>query len=112
MIYFNTAFSLAMLAQLPANLSVEEVSIDYALELLDEGFVNAANPNHANTLDAVSRILDFDVRDGSGSRVELYPGDCCLVAQVVFPPEVPRNTAEYTDEQLNMAEISLIMVMA
>jgi hypothetical protein len=99
-VYFNTAFSLSMLTE-PCNVSVEFLNDEEATACFASGKMqNIANPSHANTLAAVSQKLGVDVRDAKGGRVTLNKGDFLLVAQVTFPPDIPRETKEYTDEQL------------
>lgn len=108
--YFNTAFSLSMVKS-PCDLHVDELSEAEATEWLGQSDVNnVANPNHANTLAAVSQRLDVDVRGAAGGRVLLSSGDQILVAQVSFPPSVPRETTEYTDEQLDLGRFSFVLV--
>lgn len=108
--YLNTAFSLSMV-KCPFTLTGEELTPEQAASWLQDRQVqNACNPQHANTLDAVSKRLQLDVRAAKGGRVLLQPGDECLVAQVSFPPDVPRETKEYTDEQVARATFSFILV--
>ena len=82
--YFNTAFSLSMVVP-PFSMSGSELTPAEAAKWLNQEIQNVANPNHANTLDAVSKKLGADVRDAKGGRVVLNSGDECLVAQVSFP---------------------------
>lgn len=108
--YFNTAFSLSMVAA-PFQISGRELTEAEAAEWLRQPDVqNIANPSHANTLAAVSQKLEVDVRGASGGRVTLSPSDQLLVAQVSFPPTVPRETVEYTDEQLALGRFSFVLV--
>ncbi len=108
--FFNTAFSLSMV-KAPFALSGTELDPKTAAKWLRSGDVNnVANPTHANTLSAVSQRLDVDVRSAAGGRVELKSGDQLLVAQVSFPPTVPRETTEYSDEQLALGKFSFVLV--
>lgn len=108
--FFNTAFSLSMVA-CPFTMAGKELTPEEASKWLkQEGFKNVANPSHANTLDAVSKKLGVDVRDAKGGRVVLKSEDECLVAQVTFPTSVPRETKEYTDEQVALGKFSFILV--
>lgn len=97
--YFNTAFSLSMVP-FPFHADGEQLTAEKAAEFLAGNVANVANPSHANTLDAVTKKLGVDVRNAKGGRVKLMKGDQILVAQVTFPPSVPRETKEYTDEQV------------
>lgn len=109
--YFNTAFSLSMLASDCALRVQKGISESAAAVWLRQSDVkNVANPNHGNTLDAVSKRLGVDVRSASGGRVVLSQGDQVLVAQVSFPPDVPRETKEYTDEQVARGRFSFDLV--
>lgn len=108
--FFNTAFSLSMVTY-PCTMQVVELSKTEATVWLGQsGVKNVANPGHANTLAAVSQRLGVDVRSSAGGRVSLASGDQCLVAQVSFPPSVPRETTEYTDEQLALGKFSFLLV--
>ena len=108
--FFNTAFSLSMVSA-PFALTGKELTPEEAAQWLRESDVNnVANPSHANTLAAVSQRLSVDVRNAAGGRVVLTSGDQLLVAQVSFPPTVPRETTEYTDEQLALGRFSFVLV--
>ncbi len=107
--FFNTAFSLSMVVP-PFTMTGSELTPDEASKWLKQDVQNVANPTHANTLDAVSKKLGVDVLDAKGGRVVLNSGDECLVAQVTFPPSVPRETKEYTDEQVALGKFSFVLV--
>ena len=112
MLYFNTAFSLSMLTE-SATLTVQKnVDTETARDFLRAGNTrNVANPNHANTLDALTRILGIDVVAGaSGARVTLQPGDQVLVATFTPSRDTPRETREYTDAQVASATFSFDLV--
>lgn len=111
MFYFNTAFSLSMIES-SATLRIFHVSACMAKTLLKAGLTcNVANPNHANTLCAVSALLGIDVStNATGSRVTLESGDSMLVAQVVFPQSIPRETTEYTQEMLDKGKFTFQLV--
>lgn len=110
--FFNTAYSLSMHSTFPVQLDMVELSAEDAAKWLAEGNVNnVANPTHANTLDAVSKKLNVDVKStAKGGRVILTSGDHMLVAQVTFPPSVPRETKEYTDEQVALGKFTFVLV--
>lgn len=108
--YFNTAFSLSMVCP-PFTITGRELTLAEAAEWLQSGYVvNVANPTHANTLDAVSRKLGVDVRNGSGDRVVLGSESECLVAQVFFPSSVPRETKEYSEEHIALGRFSFVLL--
>lgn len=107
--YFNTAFSLSMVTA-PADLHVEQVAEAEAAAWLGGEVKNVANPGHANTLAALSQRLGVDVRGAMGGRVVLSASDEILVGQVIFPPDVPRETTEYSDEQLAKGRFSFVLV--
>jgi hypothetical protein len=109
--YFNTAFSLSMV-KAPFRIVGNEFTIEQVQYWLrkDGNVINVANPTHANTLNAISQKIGIDVRDAKGGRVLMKRRDTCLVAQVSFPPEVPRETKEYTDEQIALGTFSFILV--
>jgi hypothetical protein len=109
--YFNTAFSLSMMEEHFLIEGVSTTDSEARKFLKNAGVVNVANPNHANTLAAVSQKLGVDVlTDATGGRVNLTAGDEMLVAQVVFPLDVPRDTTEYTNEQLAQGKFSFVIV--
>lgn len=109
-VYFNTAFSLAMVTP-PTRLEVEPMTEDQARDVLSQSNVkNVANPGHANTLAALSQKLDTDLRDAKGGRIALEEGDVVIVGQVRFPPSVPRETTEYSDEQLALGTFEFLKV--
>lgn len=108
--YFNTAFSLSMVSA-PFALSGTELNPETAAKWLQEDDVsNVANPSHENTLSALTQKLGVDVTNAAGGRVTLNSGDQVLVAQVSFPPSVPRETTEYSDEQLALGRFSFVLV--
>ncbi len=96
--YFNTTLGLSMLPD--GDVSVKTLSEAKTKEFLSREVENIANPNHANTLDAVSRRLGIDVRGAKGGRVTLASTDFCLVAEI---GNVPRETREFTDEEIDKA---------
>ena len=103
--YFNTTLGLSMLPD--GSFSAETLSSEQAAEWFEGEFENVANPNHANSLDAISRHLEVDVRAAKGGRVSLQSGDECLVAQI---SGVPRETREFTDEEIADASFSFRLV--
>lgn len=108
--YFNTAYSLSM-HKFPFQTNGVELSAAEAAAWLQDGDVsNVANPNHANTLAALTQKLGLSVMDAKGGRVVLEPGDQLLVGQVSFPADVPRETMEYSDEQLAKGRFSFGLI--
>ncbi len=108
--YFNTAFSLSMVTP-PVRLDVQPMTEEIAAaELATEDVANVANPGHANTLAALSQRTGVNLRDAKGGRITLKPGDVVIVGQVRFPSSVPRETTEYTDEQLALGTFSFMKV--
>lgn len=108
--FFNTAFSLSMVTP-PCTMQVVEITeTEAAAFVAAEGVANVANPQHANTLQALSKRLGVDVSGAQGGRVALEPGDEVVVGQVSFPPSVPRETREYTDEQVASGKFSFLKV--
>ncbi|MDP3778535.1 MAG: hypothetical protein Q8R30_00625 [bacterium] len=111
--YFNTTLGLSMLPD--GQFSVRTVEAKRARMYLSHAidanmFENIANPNHGNMLDAVSGLLDIDVRQAKGGRVRLALGDQCLVVEVGnLPPQ--RETREYSDEEIAAAKFSFRIVM-
>lgn len=103
--YFNTTLGLSMLAD--GDFTVRTVDSTKASEFLRSGVVNAANPTHGNSLDAISRKLDVDVRDAKGGRVSLVAGDECLVAQI---SNIPRETREFSDVEIAAARFEFRIV--
>lgn len=104
--YFNTTLGMSMLT----DGMIEVFTVDEAAAadyLRQEGLVNAANPSHANTLDVISRRLGVDVRDAKGGRVTLEAGDSCLVVEI---SNVPRETREFTDEEVAKATFKFRLV--
>lgn len=103
--YFNTTLGLSMLPD--GDFSVRTLTSEEAASWLCQEFNNVANPSHGNTLDAVSRHLGIDVRDAKGGRVALESGDECLVVQI---SGVPRETREFTDEEIEAATFTFRVV--
>ena len=105
--FFNTTLGLSMLED--GDFQVKTLSQEEVVEWLKVGdFENVANPTHANSLDAISRKIDFDLREAQGGRINLKPGDQCLVAQI---SGIPRETREFTDEEIAKAEFSFRLVI-
>jgi hypothetical protein len=97
--YFNTTLGLSMLPD--GDCTIKTLSLEEAKAYLQkDGLTNAANPSHANTLDAVSKKLAVDVRAAKGGRVALVSGDSCLVAEI---SNVPRETREFTEAEIAQA---------
>ncbi|MDP2641055.1 MAG: hypothetical protein Q8P39_00735 [Candidatus Yanofskybacteria bacterium] len=87
--------------------AVRTVTPEEAAEFIRAGVENVANPSHGNTLDAVSRHLDVDVRSAKGGRIRLEAGDSCLVAEI---SGVPRETREFTDAEISAATFTFRLV--
>jgi len=104
--YFNTTLGSSMLpdGMIEIVTIAEDVAANY---LLDPEVVNAANPSHANTLDAMSRRLGVDVRSAKGGRVSLEAGDSCLIVEI---GNIPRETREFTDEEVAKATLMFRLV--
>jgi len=99
--YFNTAFAESMVPDGDvrfATLSSKEASA----WLQEAAFENVANPDHANTLDALSRKTAVELREGTGARVTLGKGDQVLVGGIRIP-DLGRVTREYTDVEVASA---------
>jgi hypothetical protein len=106
--YFNTTLGLSMLPD--GIFSVQTISADKAADWLrQDGIINAANPSHANSLDAISRKIGVDVRGAKGGRVALVGGDECLVAQI---SGIPRETREFSDAEIAVARFEFRLVVA
>lgn len=88
---------------------LKTLSAQEATEFFSSDFENVANPSHANTLDAVSKRLEINVRDAKGGRVFLNSGDQCLVAEI---SGVPRVTREFTDEEIVAATFRFRLLKA
>lgn len=103
--YFNTALGLSMLPD--GEFSVQTITPEAAAAWLLEGHQNVANPNHSNSLQAITQKIDVDMRDAKGGRITLEPGDQCLVAQI---GGIPRETREFTDEEIAAATFTFRLV--
>jgi hypothetical protein len=103
--YFNTTLGVSMLPD--GSINVETITDHEATAYLHGTFENVANPSHANTLDAVSRHLGVNVRGAKGGRIKLESGDACLVAEI---SGVPRETREFTDEEIAAATFTFRLV--
>lgn len=97
--FFNTTLGISMLPD--GVVTFDTLSDDEARDWLAKEFENVANPNHANSLDAISRKLGVDVRNAKGGRVRLDEGDSCLVAEITG---IPRETREFTDAEIAAAK--------
>lgn len=105
MLYFNTTFAPSMVPD--GTVEFRTVSVEEAAELLRGEFANAANPSHGNTLSALTRRLGVDLTQAQGGRVLLSQDDSCLVAQI---SGLPRETREFTDEEVAAARFDFRLV--
>lgn len=106
MFFFNTTLGLSMLAD--GSFEVETISTQEAVAFLTENAVeNAANPDHSNSLQALTQITGVDVTAAQGGRISLETGDICLVAQI---SGIPRETREFTDEEIAAARFTFRLV--
>lgn len=106
--YFNTTLGISMLGD--GIFSVRTLSADDAAKWLrQDDIVNAANPTHSNSLDAISRKIGVNVREAKGGRVALSAGDECLVAQI---SGIPRETREFSDAEICAARFEFRLVVA
>lgn len=104
--YVNTALGSSMLPD--ALVRVTTLDLAAARSWLAAAPVhNVCNPSHGNTLDAFSRVLAVDVRDGFGGRVALQAGDACLVLEVTG---LPRETREFSDAEIAAARFGFRLV--
>ena len=104
--FFNTTLGLSMLTD--GDVSVRTVSDQEAVEFLGQPDIsNVANPQHGNSLQAITQKLGVDVRDAKGGRVLLASGDRCLVAEI---SGIPRETREFSDEEIAAATFKFRIV--
>ena len=103
--YFNTTLGLSMLPD--GVVEVTTVSEAAAAAFLQEGCENVANPDHSNSLQAITQKLGVDVREAKGGRVFLQSGDACLVAEI---GGIPRETREFTDVEIGAARFKFRLV--
>jgi len=103
--FFNTTLGLSMLPD--GDMSVTTITNEKAAEFLREGCQNVANPNHSNSLQAITQAIGVDVRNAQGGRVKLNQGDICLVAEI---SGIPRETREFTDEEIKAAKFNFRLV--
>ena len=107
MLYFNTALAAAMLPD--GKMEIETLTDEKRVQGLLGECHNVANPNHWNTLRAISKKLGVDVETtAKGGRIELRPGDQVLVAQINGLPPT-RETREYTEEEVAKCTFSFRM---
>ena len=104
--YFNTTLGISMLPD--GDLSVETVTEEAAAQYLLGEIENVANPQHSNSLQAITQKLGVDVRNAKGGRVFLASGDSCLVAEI---GGIPRETREFSDEEIAAAKFTFRLVI-
>lgn len=106
--YFGFAFSGQMLGEGYHTAAVrwQRVPLPVAREILAAGVVSCANPTHRATVEEASRRLGVAVPvcEGPAPKVRLLEGDRLLVLQV--GGLLPRETREFTAEELGAAELS------
>lgn len=107
--FFNTTLGLSMLPD--GTVETKTLTPEQAAEFLKtEGLVNAANPSHANTLQALTQKLGVELRlpaDAKAPRIYLESGDQCLVAEV---SGIPRETREFGDAEIAAATFKFRLV--
>lgn len=103
--FFNTTLGLSMLVD--GNFSVKTISETEAANWLRKEHKNVANPNHSNSLQAITQKTGVDVREAEGGRVSLSHGDECLVAQITG---IPRETREFSDDEIAAATFTFRVV--
>ena len=107
--YFNTTFGLSMAPD--GKLSVNTIDTAAAAAFLrQEGVINAANPMHANSLQAITQIAGVDLHlpmDAKAPRVYLESGDEVLVAEI---SGIPRETREFSEEEIAAAKFRFRVV--
>jgi hypothetical protein len=96
--FFNTALGLSMLRD--GDVNIRTFALEEAIEWFDSNFTNAANPNHSNSLQALTQKTGVNLTEAEGGRILLESGDECLVAQI---SNIPRETREFTDEEIAAA---------
>lgn len=110
--FMNTALAIGMLSD--GEVKIETLTEEQAKIWLQENgqqALNACNPNHSNTLDGLSRVLEMDVLStASGERFTMKSGDVCLVFGLVPPPGYGRETREFTDDEIKQCKISYRLV--
>lgn len=107
-LFFNTTFALSMVTD--GLVDIKTVDIHYAKNFLRLPHKNIANPTHANSLNAISKKIYFDVRQGTGERVTMTSGDVCLVAEIELPKDAPRKTEQYSDEVIAASKFNFRVV--
>ncbi len=105
--YFNTALASSMLPD--GTVRIRTLSqLEASSWLREAPFLNAANPNHGNTLAMLSASLGVELRaSAEGGKLSLASGDVCLVSEV---RALPRVTREFTDAEVAAAEVRLRLV--
>ena len=105
--YFNTALASSMLPDGPLQLRTLTPT-EAGAWLRQAAFINAANPNHGNTLTLLTKTLAVELRaSAQGGKLALQPGDVCLISEV---RGLPRVTREFTDAEIAAAEVRLRLV--
>lgn len=87
MILLNS-FSLNMIAALPAQILFEEISLDEAKKLLQDGFTSAVG--HADTATILADLLQLPV-ESARVTVSLAKGEVALIGQYTGP-RLPEGT--------------------
>lgn len=105
--YLNNALASSML---PDGVGIvrdhtRTLTVEEAREWLSlpDGFIHAGNPQHANTWHAVAKRLDIPAAGKpKGGKIILQPWDTLIVAEI---SGLPRETREFTDEEIGKALI-------
>lgn len=104
MIYLNNALASSMIPDGVGLRPAKTLSRAQVVEILFCPYTHAGNPSHAPTWDAAARLIGLRrVREPQGWKVKLFPGDSVVVVEV---EGLPRETREFTDEEVSRATIS------
>lgn len=108
--YLNNALASSMLPDGVGLYPARTASTEGVVELLRQGFTHVGNPSHAPTWKAVAVRLGLpEATEAKGGRLVLQPGDCLVVAEV---SGLPRETREFTAEEIASAKINFRMFIA
>ena len=103
-VYLNNALASSMI---PDGIGLRPARPITAMEVVDvlrQGFTHAGNPSHAPTWRAVAVHLGLpEAGEAKGGHVRLLNGDVLVVAEV---SGLPRETREFTEEEIASAKIN------
>ena len=80
--FLLNSFSLNMLAELPARPLIEEISLDEAKKLLQDGFKSAVG--HSDTANILAGLIELPV-ESARITVSLEKGEVALIGQYIGP---------------------------